>query len=111
MQKLSFYLVPNRISVVADMVNNGYISDGTLGLSQFYQARGYTVGTCFSQFTDNLDLKYGFTFEKYKEQIDNGHPVMIHLKGHTVIGIGYNPVTPGWRNRWRELLLYPEGRF
>ena len=76
----------------SDMVNNGYISDGTLGLSQFYQARGYTVGTCFSQFTDNLDLKYGFTFEKYKEQIDNGHPVMIHLKGHTVIGIGYNPV-------------------
>lgn len=27
MQKLSFYLVPNRISVVADMVNNGYSTE------------------------------------------------------------------------------------
>ncbi|MDO8929388.1 MAG: C39 family peptidase, partial [Bacteroidota bacterium] len=32
----------------------------------------------------------GFTFADYKQEIDAGRPVMIHLAGHSMTGVGYD---------------------
>jgi len=64
-------------------------NDGSAyGRKLFYEARGYTVGDCYNQRTDN-DAAGGFTFAQFKAQIDAGHPVMVHIKGHTMAGVGY----------------------
>ena len=64
-------------------------NDGTYGRKLFYEARGYTVTTCYNQPTDN---KYagGFSFAQYKAEIDAGRPVMLNLAGHTIVGVGYD---------------------
>ena len=63
-------------------------NDGTYGRKLYYEARGYTVTTCYNQPTDN---KYagGFSFAQYKAEIDAGRPVMLNLNGHTIVGVGY----------------------
>jgi hypothetical protein len=33
----------------------------------------------------------GFTYNDYKSEIDAGRPVLIHLTGHTMVGVGYYP--------------------
>jgi YD repeat-containing protein len=63
--------------------------DGTYGRKLFYEARGYTVTTCYSQRTDNL-VTGGFSFAQYKAEIDAGRPVMLNLAGHTIVGVGYD---------------------
>ncbi len=78
---------PNPLTC-ADMVSNSITRDGTYGRKLFYEARGYTVTDCYNQNTDNN--KGGFTFAKYKVEIDAGRPVMINLAGHTVVGVGYD---------------------
>jgi len=32
----------------------------------------------------------GFTFEQFKEEIDNGRPVILQLAGHSMLGFGYD---------------------
>jgi len=66
-----------------------YTIDGTLGRKNFYQAKGYTVSTCYNQKIDTL-YSGGFSFAQYTAEIDAGRPVMINLAGHTVVGVGYN---------------------
>jgi hypothetical protein len=74
----------------ADMVAYGIeANDGTYGRKLFYEAKGYTVTDCYSQKTDNI-VSGGFTFAKYKAEIDAGRPVMLNLAGHTVVGVGYD---------------------
>ena len=65
--------------------------DGTYGRKLFYEARGYTVTTCYNQKTDNNGG--GFTFAMYKAEIDAGRPVMLNLAGHTIVGVGYDDST------------------
>jgi hypothetical protein len=62
---------------------------GDIGVQNFYQSRGYTVTECYTQPTDN---KYagGFSFAQYMAEIDAGRPVMFHVEGHTMVGVGYN---------------------
>ncbi|MGD8820906.1 MAG: Calx-beta domain-containing protein, partial [Anaerolineae bacterium] len=76
----------------SDMVDYGIDNDGGHGLQLFYEARGYSVTDCYNQYIqgqgDNPLL--GFTFDQYKAEIDAGRPVMIHLRGHTVVGVGYD---------------------
>jgi uncharacterized repeat protein (TIGR01451 family) len=62
--------------------------DGTYGRKLFYEARGYTVTSCYNQKTDNNGG--GFTFALYKAEIDAGRPVMLNLAGHTIVGVGYD---------------------
>ena len=72
-----------------DMEQMGvFTSDGNYGRKLFYEARGYIVSDCFTQFTDN-QVSGGFSLQDYKNEINSGHPVMIHLEGHTVVGYGY----------------------
>jgi hypothetical protein len=69
-----------------------YSIDGTVGLKNFYESRGYTVTDCYYQKTDN-QYAGGFSFEQFKAEIDAGYPVMIHVTGHTMVGFGYDDST------------------
>jgi len=83
----------------ADMVSNSITKDGTYGRKLFYEARGYTVTDCYNQKTDNNGG--GFTYAKYKAEIDAGRPVMINLNGHTIVGVGYSdPSTVYIHDTW-----------
>lgn len=66
--------------------------DGTLGIRHFYEARGYAVGSCYFQHTDNR-YAGGFSLQQFQTEIDAGYPVMIHLGDHTMVGVGYEPGT------------------
>ena len=72
--------------------------DGTLGRKQFYEARGYTVTECYNQNTNNN--AGGFTLGDFQAEIDAGHPVMLNLAGHTVVGFGYSGSTIYLRDTW-----------
>ena len=73
--------------------------DGTYGRKLFYQARGYTVTECYNQPTDN---KYagGFSLANFQAQINAGHPVLINLAGHSIVGYGYSGSTIYIRDTW-----------
>lgn len=66
--------------------------DATLGMKRFYEVRGYDVGSCFFQYTDN-QYAGGFSLDQFRAEIDAGYPVMIHLAGHSMVGVGYEPGT------------------
>jgi hypothetical protein len=91
----------------ADMLSGGVSTvDGTYGRKLFYEARGYTVTTCYSQKTDNT-VAGGFSYAQFKAEIDAGRPVMLNLAGHTIVGVGYNdPDTIYIHDTW-DYLTYP----
>ncbi len=60
------------------------------GLRLFAESRGYSVPTNYTQQTDNL-YSDGFSFDDYAGEIDAGCPVMIHVEGHSLVGVGYDP--------------------
>lgn len=72
--------------------------DGTYGRKLFYEARGYLVTDCYNQRTDNNSG--GFTLANFKAEIDAGHPVLINLAGHSIVGYGYNGSTVYIRDTW-----------
>ena len=65
--------------------------DGCHGMKLFFESRGYTVISNYSQYIMgyNGNTK-GFTFDNFKQEIDAGHPVLIQVTGHTMLGYGYN---------------------
>ena len=71
------------------MESQGIKKDGTVGFRNFIQSRGYTVDQCYSQKTNNK-FSSGFSFSDYMSEINAGYPVMIHVTGHTMVGVGYN---------------------
>ncbi len=73
----------------ADMESlNIHTKDGPYGLKLFFESRGYSVTTLYNQ---NIDARFSgvFTFAQYKAEIKAGRPVLIHVKGHTMEGIGW----------------------
>jgi hypothetical protein len=77
-------------------------NDGTYGRKLFYEARGYTVATCYNQKTDNK-IAGGFSFTQLKAEIDAGRPVMLNLDGHTIVAVGYNdPSTVYVHDTWHQ---------
>jgi hypothetical protein len=62
------------------------------GLRLFAESRGYTVE---ENYTQKIDALYpgGFSFADYAAEIDGGYPVMIHLTGHSMVGVGYDAAT------------------
>jgi hypothetical protein len=63
--------------------------DGGYGFKLFLESRGYTITTMYNQLIDTV-ASGGFTFAQYKAEIDAHHPVLIHVTGHTMAGVGYN---------------------
>jgi hypothetical protein len=70
-------------------------SDGGYGLKLFYESRGYTVADMYNQRIrgQGSNPTLGFTYDQYKAEIDAGRPVMIHVTGHTMVGVGYDDST------------------
>jgi Peptidase_C39 like family len=66
--------------------------DAGYGLKLFFESRGYTVSAMYNQYINPVKAG-GFTYDQYKAEIDAGRPVMLHLSGHIVTGIGYNDLT------------------
>ncbi|MGB6873288.1 MAG: fibronectin type III domain-containing protein [Dehalococcoidia bacterium] len=68
--------------------------DGCHGMKLFAQSRGYTVLTNFTQLIkgQGTDPTKGFTFDNFQAEIDAGHPVLIQLVGHTMLGYGYDTI-------------------
>ena len=66
-----------------------HTNDGTYGRKLFYEARGYKVIECYNQNTDN-NVEGGFSFDQFKAEIDANRPVLLNLKGHSVVGVGYD---------------------
>jgi len=66
-------------------------SDGNYGLRLFFESRGATVFSYYNQYIYGHEgSAQGFTFDQYKQQIDAGRPVILHLAGHSVLGLGYD---------------------
>ena len=65
--------------------------DGCHGMRLFAVSRGYTVADNYNQYIQGYNgMTQGFTFAQYMAEIDAGHPVLIQVVGHTMIGYGYN---------------------
>lgn len=68
-----------------------HIYDGGYGLKLFYESRGYTVDTMYNQYILGYNGNVqGFTWAQYMAEIDAGRPVMVHVTGHTMVGVGYD---------------------
>jgi hypothetical protein len=61
------------------------------GLKLFAEYRGYTISENYTQKIDTL-FEDGFSFEDFKAEIDSDRPVIIQLRGHSMVGVGYNDV-------------------
>jgi hypothetical protein len=71
-----------------------HIYDGGYGWKLFYESRGYTVTSMYNQYIYGYDGNgQGFTYNQYKAEIDAGRPVMVHVQGHTMVGVGYDDTT------------------
>jgi hypothetical protein len=66
------------------------LPDGGAGLRSFMISRGYTVSDEYNQYIVEYGKTYGFSYDDYKNQINNGRPVLIHLQGHSMLGLGYD---------------------
>jgi hypothetical protein len=68
------------------------IYDGPYGFKQFYESRGYSVSSMYTQKIkgQGSNPSLGFTYAQFCSEIDAGRPVMIHLAGHTIVGVGYD---------------------
>ncbi|MCF7855789.1 MAG: C39 family peptidase [Candidatus Pacebacteria bacterium] len=93
----TFYYYTNGAPTTAQNLFNGGVADksGLYGIYEYLGYRGYTpdANNLYNQYIAELGLTYGFTWEQYKAEIDAGRPVLIHVEGHTMCGIGYNDAT------------------
>lgn len=75
--------------------NHTYLTDGMFGIWEYENYRGYGSRnpsadlSIFTQLTDNQGKSFGYTFADYMAEIDAGREVMIHVKGHSMVGYGY----------------------
>jgi hypothetical protein len=73
-----------------------YNDSGAYGLYEYLSYRGYGSGNpadydIFNQYRLGYNgTTSGFTWNNYKTEIDAGRPVLIHVEGHTMLGMGYN---------------------
>jgi len=60
------------------------------GIKEFFDSRGYVIEINYNQYiTEQTTSNNGFTFEQFKNEIDNNHPTLLHLVGHTMLAAGY----------------------
>ena len=89
----TFYFYTNGAPLPADDMETHGIDeiDGGYGVKLFYESRGYTVTSMYNQYIYGYaSPSAGFTYEQYKAEIDAGRPVMFHVAGHTMVGVGYD---------------------
>jgi hypothetical protein len=65
--------------------------DGCYGIRGYFESRGYTVNANYTQLIYGYNGNtQGFTFDQFKQEIDAGRPVMVHVTGHSMLGYGYD---------------------
>jgi hypothetical protein len=86
------------------------------GMKLFAESRGYKVEEYYTQVTNTpFGHSSGFTFDEFKDEIDNGVPVFTFWVnsdglGHAMLGVGYNPnsksifIHDTWDNNLHEVL-------
>ncbi len=74
-------------------------NDGTYGRKLFYEARGYDVTECYNQLAET-HVDTGFSLSDFQNEIDSGHPVILNLEGHSIVGYGYSGSTIYIRDTW-----------
>ena len=87
-----FFFIPNGDPTYDYAAEEPTYRDGGHGMRLFAESRGYTVVTNFNQLIQGqgTDPAKGFTFANFQSEIDAGHPVLVQLEGHTMLGYGYN---------------------
>lgn len=81
-------------------------TSGMYGIGEYVQYRGYTINSNSlynRKIQEQIDppTGTGFTYADFKNEIDNGRPVLLHLEGHTMLAYGYSdPDTIYVRDTW-----------
>lgn len=94
----NYYFYPD-----GDRFDNNQNDDGIYGLELFFNSRGYNLINRYTQTIIGYNgNSKGFSFYDYMSEINAGRPVMIHVRGHTMVGIGYdeNTQTIYLHNTW-----------
>jgi hypothetical protein len=87
----TFFFYTNGSPLYDFTGNEPAYRDGCHGMRLFFESRGYTVSSNYSQYIMGYNGNtQGFTFEDYKQEIDAGRPVMIQVVGHSMLGYGYD---------------------
>lgn len=94
-----FWNFNDNRKLTCDRMETDKLIDGTLGRRNYYRARGYTVTDCYNQKVDS-QVTGGFSLAQYKAEINAGRPVFLNLKGHSVVGYGYEGNTIYIRDTW-----------
>jgi predicted outer membrane repeat protein len=82
-----FYYYPN--GEIADVDQFGA---GSYGLQLFSKSKGLPNASAYTQTIVGYNgNETGFSFTNYKNEINAGRPVLIHVVGHTMLGVGYEP--------------------
>lgn len=73
---------------------------GMYGIYEYLDYSGYGVVDLYNQLPDiyferhpphpEYPMVDNFTFDQYMAEIDAGRPVFVHVKGHSMLGYGYN---------------------
>ncbi|HNS20454.1 MAG TPA: hypothetical protein PKH24_08135 [Sedimentisphaerales bacterium] len=89
----TFYYYTNGLPTpAADLYSYGFGDyDGMCGIGEYVEYCGYSVTQLYTQATNNVSGAeiLGFSFENYMAEIDAGRVVLLHVEGHTMIGVGY----------------------
>ncbi len=84
----TFYSYTNNDPYSGSGNNN---DDGAYGFKLFFESRAYAVTVSYNQNIYGYNgISNGFTFANYKNEIDAGRPVLIHVSGHSMLGTGYD---------------------
>ena len=88
----TFYFYPNGDPLYDYTGAEPAKIDGCHGMKDFAVSRGYGAVSNFNQYIQGqgTDLTKGFTFSQYVAEIDAGRPVLIQVRGHTMLGYGYD---------------------
>ncbi|MBP7050241.1 MAG: hypothetical protein KBE65_04430 [Phycisphaerae bacterium] len=84
-------LTSDTLDYLATLGYDYYDSDGMYGIGEYVEYCGYSVAQLYTQATNNVSGAeiLGFSFEDYMAEIDAGRVVLLHVEGHTMIGVGY----------------------
>jgi hypothetical protein len=68
---------------------------GTYGIYEYITYCGYSVTTLYNQYVEPYKPGVGFTWAEYMAEIDAGRPVLVHVQGHSMVGVGYDEGAEG----------------
>jgi hypothetical protein len=89
----TFYFFTDGSRLTAqDVFNyNVWEQDGMFGIWEYVQYAGYSADKLnfFTQKIYSTSSPNGFTFQNFKDEIDAGRVMMIHVEGHSMFGYGY----------------------